>query len=353
MTTTKTPRLLAAAIEFNIGKETLVQFLSDKGFRMNRNPSTMLSESMYNALKVEFAQDKLAKQRSENITLPKGSLQDAIENLKNIHNSNTGNKHKKKHKKPQILPTNLHENKPLSIPPLIQPIIISNPEPAELSKPIISVTQLPSEVIEMKKQNLLTPKTRSERTLKEVILQSLNEIKGAATAKDIFMHIVKEKYYDFSDALTPENTVSAQIGYLFHELRVKRKKDGGKYKYYLTENEEFIGSKLKGKPPPTDKLFVRYAASAKEILICADSVDEVMATVLNELAKKNNTNIRFIADINFNGNPYKRPVIRSKINEVGSFRTIDSHDSNLSYYYSYKMQLYGIMHQKNLCFLLC
>lgn len=75
-TTTKTPRLLEAAKEFNIGKETLVEFLSDKGFQMSSNPGVKLTEPMYNALQVEFAQDKDAKRRSDQIALPKGSLYD-------------------------------------------------------------------------------------------------------------------------------------------------------------------------------------------------------------------------------------------------------------------------------------
>jgi translation initiation factor IF-2 len=81
-TETKTPRLLAAAKEFNIGKDTLVDFLADKGFEINSNPSTKLTEQMYNALQVEFAQDKLAKRRSEEIALPKGSLLDSFKKPK-------------------------------------------------------------------------------------------------------------------------------------------------------------------------------------------------------------------------------------------------------------------------------
>ncbi len=75
-TTSKTPRLLEAAKEFNIGKDTLVDFLSDKGFQMSSNPGAKLTEQMYNALQVEFAQDKDAKRKSDQIALPKGSLYD-------------------------------------------------------------------------------------------------------------------------------------------------------------------------------------------------------------------------------------------------------------------------------------
>ena len=81
-TTTKTPRLLEAAKEFNIGKDTLVAFLTDKGFTVSSSPSTKLTEQMYNSLQVEFAQDKLAKRRSEEIALPKGSLLDSLKKSK-------------------------------------------------------------------------------------------------------------------------------------------------------------------------------------------------------------------------------------------------------------------------------
>jgi translation initiation factor IF-2 len=79
---TKTPRLLEAAKEFNIGKDTLVAFLTDKGFSVTSSPSTKLTEQMYNALQIEFAQDKLAKRRSEEIALPKGSLLDSLRRSK-------------------------------------------------------------------------------------------------------------------------------------------------------------------------------------------------------------------------------------------------------------------------------
>ena len=77
-TGTKTPRLLAAAKEFNIGKDTLVEYLTGKGFEINAsNPNTKLTEQMYDSLQAEFAQDKAAKRKSDEIALPKGSLGDA------------------------------------------------------------------------------------------------------------------------------------------------------------------------------------------------------------------------------------------------------------------------------------
>jgi translation initiation factor IF-2 len=82
-TVIKTPRLLAAAKEFNIGKETLVEFLTAKGFEINAsNPNTKLTEEMYDALTAEFNQDKLAKRKSDEIALPKGSLLDGLKKNK-------------------------------------------------------------------------------------------------------------------------------------------------------------------------------------------------------------------------------------------------------------------------------
>jgi translation initiation factor IF-2 len=75
-TVTKTPRLLAAAKEFNIGKETLIEYLTAKGFEVNAsNPNTKLTEQMYDSLQAEFAQDKAAKRKSNEIALPKGTLE--------------------------------------------------------------------------------------------------------------------------------------------------------------------------------------------------------------------------------------------------------------------------------------
>ncbi len=110
-TTTKTPRLLEAAKEFNIGRETLVKFLTDKGFEMSSNPSTKLTEKMYNALQVEFAQDKQAKRKSEEIALPKGSLLDTLRRT--------------------TMPEKKEEPKPVAAPAKPQPTVVAPPPPTQ------------------------------------------------------------------------------------------------------------------------------------------------------------------------------------------------------------------------------
>src|SRR3990170_5443922 len=76
MAETTTPRLMAAAKEFNVGKETLVDYLLGKGFEKDDlKPTSKLTEDMYRALQQEFQSDKVAKLKSDQIDLPKGSLE--------------------------------------------------------------------------------------------------------------------------------------------------------------------------------------------------------------------------------------------------------------------------------------
>ncbi len=74
MSATTTPRLMAAAKEFNVGKDTLVDFLVEKGFsKEDLKPSAKLTEEMYRALQEEFQQDKAAKLKSSQIDLQKNN----------------------------------------------------------------------------------------------------------------------------------------------------------------------------------------------------------------------------------------------------------------------------------------
>jgi translation initiation factor IF-2 len=78
MSEANTPRLMAAAKEFNIGKDTLVDFLISKGFsKDDLKPTSKLSEDMYRSLQLEFSSDKAAKAKSDAIEIPKGSSTEA------------------------------------------------------------------------------------------------------------------------------------------------------------------------------------------------------------------------------------------------------------------------------------
>lgn len=77
MSDSNTTRLMAAAKEFNIGKDTLIDFLAGKGFNKDDlKPSSKLTDEMYRALQAEFSSDKLAKAKSDQIEIPKGGAND-------------------------------------------------------------------------------------------------------------------------------------------------------------------------------------------------------------------------------------------------------------------------------------
>jgi hypothetical protein len=82
-----------------------------------------------------------------------------------------------------------------------------------------------------------------KKTIKDAILASLEDIRALATYKQIFKHIIDNKYYNFGVAKTPASTVSASLGGFIrnNDSRVKRvKSKNGKFSYYLTKYEEEI-----------------------------------------------------------------------------------------------------------------
>lgn len=69
---------MAAAKEFNIGKDTLVDFLENKGFsKDDLKPTSKLTEEMYRALQASFQGDKVAKAKSDLLELPKSAQQES------------------------------------------------------------------------------------------------------------------------------------------------------------------------------------------------------------------------------------------------------------------------------------
>ena len=68
---------MAAAKEFNVGKDTLIDVLVSKGFSGDDlKPTSKITEDMYRVLQLEFQQDKAAKQKAEQIDLPKNATAD-------------------------------------------------------------------------------------------------------------------------------------------------------------------------------------------------------------------------------------------------------------------------------------
>src|SRR6187399_1181134 len=127
MAEVKLPRILAAAKEFNIGKETLIDFLESKGFAKKGEikDQTKLSEEMYRSAMQEFQSDKVAKLKSDQIDLPKGVAAD-LKKKKDEEEIVF-----KKEKEKPVKKEEPKEEVPAPAPPPIvveQPVVVAEPE---------------------------------------------------------------------------------------------------------------------------------------------------------------------------------------------------------------------------------
>ncbi len=134
MIETTTPRLMAAAKEFNIGKDTLVDFLVGKGFSKDElKPTAKLSDEMYRALQMEFQSDKVAKLKSEQIDLPKGAAAETRKRRdeEEIHFRKDDRKTVKK-EEPVIAPAVIEQKaQPEIIEPVAEPQALPEAEPVQ------------------------------------------------------------------------------------------------------------------------------------------------------------------------------------------------------------------------------
>lgn len=131
MSESNTPRLMAAAKEFNIGKDTLVDFLVSKGFsKDDLKPTSKLTEDMYHSLQQEFSSDKAAKAKSDAIEIPKGAATEAKKKKDEeeiVFKKDT----KKKVEAPVV---EAEEPKPVEVAPPPAPVQVVTPPPAEVIK---------------------------------------------------------------------------------------------------------------------------------------------------------------------------------------------------------------------------
>ncbi len=125
MSETKQIRLMAAAKEFNVGAQTIVDFLTESKFVVKNSPMEKLSEEMYNALSDRYSTDKKAKQNSEKVELTLKPKKDAAKEAPKTEEKSAA--------KPKVeLVT--EEKSAEEIPPLptteLEPIIVPEPTPA-------------------------------------------------------------------------------------------------------------------------------------------------------------------------------------------------------------------------------
>jgi len=168
MSESNTPRLMAAAKEFNIGKDTLVDFLVSKGFsKDDLKPTSKLTEDMYFSLQQEFSSDKAAKAKSDAIEIPKGAATEA----------------KKKKDEEEIVFKKDSKKKAEAVEPEQPKVVEAAPAP------VIAPTPAPAEVVKIDAPELEGPKILDKIDL-DALDSSTRPKKGAAKKKET---VVEEK----------------------------------------------------------------------------------------------------------------------------------------------------------------
>ncbi|HXB07875.1 MAG TPA: translation initiation factor IF-2 [Puia sp.] len=155
MAETTTLRLMAAAKEFNVGRDTLVDFLVGKGFSSDElKGNARLTDDMYRSLQQEFQGDKVAKIKSDQIDLPKGSL----EAKKKKEEESTQQQQLFKPKEAPPIKKAVKEEAP---PPIVveeKPVVTASPMSLATSSAVVEPVREEQEVVKIEAPELEGPK---------------------------------------------------------------------------------------------------------------------------------------------------------------------------------------------------
>ena len=172
MSEIKLPRLLQAAKEFNIGQDTLVEFLVGKGFaKDDLKPSSKLTEAMYLALQQGFQSDKAAKLKSNQVDLPKGIGSEAK---------------KRKEEEEPVQKKEPAKSEPVAEtppPPAAEPVVEveqpQQPEPQPEPEPVVEPVAPPQEeIVKEKEDNVVkidVPEIEGPKILDKIDLSALEK----------------------------------------------------------------------------------------------------------------------------------------------------------------------------------
>ncbi len=177
----KLPRLLAAAKEFNIGQDTLIDFLVDKGFsKDDLKPTSKLSEEMYRALQQGFSSDKAAKAKSDQLELPKGSTGEAKkkkdeEEILVKKEEKPAAKTKKEEPKPEEVKPVVAEPVAEKVKPVVEVVEEKKEEPVKAETPEIEgpkvVTKIDLSTIDSSTRPKKTAKPKKEEKKEEPVTE--------------------------------------------------------------------------------------------------------------------------------------------------------------------------------------
>jgi translation initiation factor IF-2 len=218
MSELKLPRLLAAAKEFNVGQDTLIEFLAKKGFNKDDlKPTAKLTEDMYYSLQAEFQGDKVAKNKADLVEIPRGGTGSGEQQKKRKDEEDISIK--KEEKKPVFKeePKTAEAIKEEPVIATPEPIFIPDPEPVP-TPPAVEILQPPvadkveekqqeevSDIIKIDAPELEGPKiinkidlssidssTRPKKTIKKVSEQAKEDVKPQEQAAEPTPMVLEE-----------------------------------------------------------------------------------------------------------------------------------------------------------------
>ncbi len=137
------PRAMKASIEFNVSKDTLVEFLLSKGFSADdMQRDFKLTQDMYRVAQAEFQQDKAAKAKAQQVELSKGSAET-----------------KKKKDEEDLSIKKKEAAKPKEEKPVVEEVKAPEPAPLPEEKPVVEeVKSQPAEVVKIEVSEIEAPK---------------------------------------------------------------------------------------------------------------------------------------------------------------------------------------------------
>ena len=259
MSEIKLPRLLAAAKEFNVGRDTIVDFLQDKGFKDELKDTTKLSIEMYQSLQSEFSSDKATKNKADQVEIPKATAILDGKRKKDEEDLSIGKKESKKSSK--TIDIDLEALPKLEVPTEWNEVLVE-----------------PTAVIEKVEK----PK---EKKSQEVVKVAAPEINGPKVIKTIDLGTI-------DSSTKPKKTTKKKI-----EEEAKEKAKEPKIKEAVAEKvEEVVETKVE-------------EVAAPQVV---EEVEEKSATVIENIEIKKLSGPKILGKIELPKNNETRPKPASK-----------------------------------------
>jgi len=221
MSELKSPRLLAAAKEFNVGQDTLIDFLAKKGFnKEDLKPTARLSDEMYHALQAEFQGDKVAKNKADLVEIPKGGSGEPKKRKDEEEIS-----FKKDDKKTP--PVVKEETKIVELP--IPEIVLEAPKaPKEEVKEVIVVKETPKEEVKEEIKPPAAPiaqeiKTEEVAAEPEITKINIPEIEGPKVLNKIDLSAIDSSTRPKKTAKKKEEPIVETVKTIIPEKPIKQK----------------------------------------------------------------------------------------------------------------------------------